>query len=71
MITEILAFVQCAENARSFSRSHSDGFVGMAGTAFNRMPSKHKIIKKLTKLGKIVPIETLGVDVYEYTKPTE
>lgn len=48
-----------------------DGFVGMAGTAFNRIPSKHKIIKKLTKLGKIVSIETLGVDVYEYTKPTE
>ena len=51
--------------------SSSDGFVGMDGTAFNRMPSKHETIKKLTKLGKIVPIETLGVDVYEYTKPTE
>ena len=34
-------------------------------------PAKHEIIKKLTKLGKIVPIETLGVDVYEYTKQTE
>ena len=50
-----------------WNMDYNDGEIsGKRGTAFNRMPSKHKKIKELERKHIITCIKTAGVDVYEY-----